>query len=168
MRPSLAVSRHFALAALLLSGLASAHQYLAGPLQIGHPWSRATPPGAQVAVGFLSIKITGKVPDQLVSVSSPSAARVELHQMKMDDGVMRMRQIDTGLPLAAGATVVLAPGGYHLMFIRPQKAWVAGDRIKATLVFRRAGKVEVEFAVADAGATMPAMSPAKTDPHAGH
>lgn len=157
----------FALAALL-PVLASAHDYAAGALKIGHPWSRATPPGAQVAVGFLTIANTGKTADRLLRLDSPVAERVELHQMKMDAGVMRMRRIDDGLALAAGKTVTLAPGGYHLMFIRPSRPFVAGERIKATLVFRDAGKVDVEFAVGDAGATMPAMSPGKTDPHAGH
>lgn len=145
-----------------------AHQYTAGPLKIGHPWSRATPPGAQVAAGFLTITNTGKTDDRLLRLDSPAAERVEVHQMKMESGVMRMRRIDDGLALAAGKTVTLAPGGYHLMFIRPTRPFVAGERIKATLVFRDAGKVDVEFAVGDAGATMPAMSPGKADPHAGH
>ena len=152
----------------LLPMLASGHEYTAGALKIGHPWSRATPPAAQVAVGFLTIANTGNTEDRLLRLDSPAAERVEVHQMKMDAGVMRMRRIDDGLALAAGKTVTLAPGGYHLMFIRPTRPFVAGERIKATLVFRDAGNVDVEFAVGDAGATMPAMSPGKTDPHAGH
>ncbi len=160
-----------ALALALLPLLASAHSYSVGTVKIGHPWSRATPPGAQVAGGFLTITNTGKSEDRLISVSSPLAKRVELHQMKMDAGVMRMRRIDDGLVLAAGKTVTLAPGGYHLMFIGPSRPFVAGDHIKATLVFRDAGKVDVEFAVDDAGATQPSMTPkpiGNTDSHAGH
>lgn len=171
MRFSRPVSRHLArlaLSALLLSGLAVAHGYSAGSLRIGHPWGRATPPGAEVAGGFLTIENTGKVDDRLVGISSPAAARVELHQMRMDAGVMRMRRIDDGLVIAAGKTVALAPGGYHVMFVEPKRAWVAGDRIKATLVFKNAGKVDVEFAVGDAGATAPATDAKKTGAHAGH
>jgi periplasmic copper chaperone A len=152
----------------LLPMLVVAHSYTAGALKIGHPWSRATPPGAQVAVGFLTIANTGQTDDRLLRLDSPVAERVEIHQMTMAAGMMRMRRLDDGLALAAGKTVTLAPGGYHLMFIRPSRAFVAGDRIKATLVFRDAGKVAVEFAVGDAGATMPAMPPSKTNPHAGH
>ena len=160
-----------ALALALLPVLAFGHSYAAGAIKVGHPWSRATPPGAQVAGGFLTITNTGKSEDRLIGVSSPLAKRVEVHQMKMDKGVMRMRRIDDGLVLAAGTTVTLAPGGYHLMFIGPSRPFVVGDRIKATLVFRDAGKVDVEFAVDDAGATKPSrpsMPANSADSHAGH
>jgi len=149
--------------------LALAHHYEIGPLQIGHPWSRATPPGAQVAVGFLSVDNTGKAEDRLIGVTTSAADRVEIHEMRMDGNMMRMRQLTDGVALPAGKQTTLAPGGYHLMFMKPKQAWKAGDHIKATLQFAKAGKVDVEFSVAEAGATpKPAAAAPAADPHAGH
>jgi len=148
-----------------------AHHSGLGPLQIGLPWSRATPPGAQVAAGFLSVDNTGKSDDRLVGVTTTAAERVEIHQMRVDGTIMRMRQVTDGVALPAGKQVTLAPGGYHLMFIKPKQAWKAGDHIKATLQFAKAGKVEVEFSVAEAGATPKPETATPTpaaDPHAGH
>jgi periplasmic copper chaperone A len=149
-------------AGLLLSVVATAHQYSAGTVRIGHPWGRATPPGAQVAGGYLSVTNTGTTADRLLEVRSAAADRVEMHEMFRDADIMRMRRLDHGLAVPAGKTITFAPGGYHLMFVKPARAWAVGDRIKATLVFEKAGKVDVEFAVGDAGATAPSV------PHAGH
>ena len=140
--------------ALLLAVLATgafAHDYKLGSLTINHPWSRATPKGATVAGGYLKITNTGTTPDRLVSGASEIAKRFEVHEMSMDGGVMRMRELKNGVEIAPGATVEFKPGSYHVMFVDVAKPFAKGDRVKATLTFEKAGKIDVEFAVTDIG-----------------
>ena len=94
----------------------------------------------------------GTADDRLLSVQTTAAQRVEIHEMRHVDGVARMRELDQGLVLPAAQTVVLAPGGYHLMFVQPVQPLVAGGRVEATLVFEKAGPVEVSFEVRAPGA----------------
>ena len=140
--------------ALLLAVLATgafAHDYKLGSLTINHPWSRATPKGATVAGGYLKITNTGTTPDRLVSGASEIAKRFEVHEMSMDGGVMKMRELKNGVEIAPGATVEFKPGSYHVMFVDVAKPFAKGDRVKATLTFEKAGKIDVEFAVTDIG-----------------
>jgi copper(I)-binding protein len=136
-----------------LAGSAFAHDYKVGPLVIDHPWSRATPKGATVAGGYLKITNTGTTPDRFVSGASDASKRFEVHEMSMDGGVMKMRELKNGLEIAPGATVELKPGSYHVMFVDVAKPFAKGDRVKATLAFEKAGKVDVEFDVTDIGGT---------------
>ena len=123
-----------------------------GELEISAPWSRAIPPAAPVAAGYLSIHNRGSQDDRLVEVRSTAAARVEIHELRHEDGMARMRLLPDGLPLPAGETVELRPGGYHLMFITPGDGFVAGRQVAATLVFEHAGELPVEFEVRPIGA----------------
>ena len=142
------LSYALAAAALLLStGIATAHDFTAGPLKIGHPWSRATPAGAKVGGGYLSIENTGTTADRLVSVSVPFAARSEIHEMAVKDGVMTMRPLDQGIELPAGKKVEFKPGGYHIMFMELKQPLKQGEMMKGTLTFEKAGTVDVEFKV---------------------
>ncbi|MGN6152289.1 MAG: copper chaperone PCu(A)C [Lysobacteraceae bacterium] len=125
------------------------------PLVIEGPWARATPPGAPVAGGFVVVRNVGESDDRLLSATSPDADRVELHEMRMDGGMMRMRRLDDGLPIAAGGTLALAPGGIHLMFIAPKHPFVAGQTVAATLRFARGGTRTVRFEVRALGAAAP-------------
>jgi copper(I)-binding protein len=143
-------------AGVFLAGAAAAHDYRVGSLVIGHPWSRATPKAAPAGIGFLTIVNTGSTADRLVSVSSPAAAQVELHEMSMADGVMRMRPLDRGIEIPAGGRVDLAPGGRHVMFIGLAAPFVRDTRFRGTLTFEKAGAVDVEFAVEGMGADGPA------------
>ena len=126
---------------------AIAHDYRKGSLFIDHPWSRATPRGAKVAAGYLAIENRGKTADRLISVSSGIAGRVEIHEMKTEQGVARMRPLARGLALEPGVAAKLEPGGFHLMFHDLKRALAQGQRFKATLTFEKAGTIEVEFAV---------------------
>jgi copper(I)-binding protein len=137
----------FALALILASALSFADDYSKGPLRIVHPWSRATPGGAAIGAGYLVIENKGNLPDRLVSVAAEIAGSTEIHLMKMEGGVMKMRPLAQGIEIAPGANAVLAPGGYHLMFLDLKRPFVQGRRFKATLVFEKAGDIEVEFAV---------------------
>lgn len=147
------LSYSLAAAALLLSaGFAAAHDFKAGPLKIGHPWSRATPAGAKVGGGYLSIENTGTTADRLVSVSVPFAGRAEVHEMAVKDGIMTMRPLDKGLEVKPGEKAELKPGGYHIMFMELKRPLKEGERVKGTLQFEKAGTVAVEFAVQGVGA----------------
>ena len=136
-----------ALAGLLVAGTAMAHEYSVGSLKIGHPWSRPTPAGAVAGGGFLTITNTGKEPDRLLSGATTAADRLEIHEMSVTDGIMRMRALPDGLAIAPGQTVKLAPGGYHIMLIGLKKPLAIGDRVPARLKFEKAGEVEVTFLV---------------------
>jgi copper(I)-binding protein len=144
------------LAVLLLSlTSANAEEIKAGALQISAPWARATPKGAPVGGGYLRITNTGSAPDRLVGGTIAIARQVEVHQMTMSGGVMKMRQLAGGLEIKPGQTVELKPGGTHLMFVGLKQQLQQGQHIKATLQFEKAGKVEVDFIVAGIGANAP-------------
>lgn len=142
----------------LLAGLAAAflvsvslpvlaQEFRAGDLRIERPWSRATPPAAKVGAGYLALVNGGAAADRLVAASSPAAGRVEIHEMRMDGSIMRMRELAQGLPVPAGGTVELKPGGYHLMLMELKAPLAVGTNVPVTLVFERAGKVEIELKV---------------------
>lgn len=138
--------------------MATGHEFKAGDLTIGHPWSRATPGGAKVGGGYLTITNNGTAPDRLVSVSIPAtvADHVELHEMATKDGIMTMRAMPKGVAVEPGKTVAFNPGSYHLMLMGLKAPLKEGDRIKAELTFERAGKVEVTINVEGMGANHPA------------
>lgn len=128
-----------------------AHESTVGPIHIEHPWSRVVPKGANVASGYLEIKNTGTVPDRLIGGSSEIAGRFEIHKMTTEDGVMKMRPLEGGLEIAPGKSVKIEPGGYHLMFLDLKTPPVKGKFFRGTLVFEKAGKVDVEFDVEGMG-----------------
>ena len=143
-----------ALLALLLMALpAAAHDYKLGALEIGQPWARATPPTAPTGGGYLSVKNTGTEPDRLISISSPAAGTVQVHEMKMEGNVMRMRELDGPLEIKPGETVTLAPGGMHLMMMGLKEPLKQGEKVPLTLVFEKAGKIDVELVVVAMGAS---------------
>lgn len=110
--------------------------------------ARATPDGAVVAGGYLTIANGGAEADRLVSASSPRAGRMELHEMAMDGGMMTMRPV-TGIDVPAGGMVELKPGGLHLMFLDISAPFKAGETIPVTLTFEKAGAVEATLTVTD-------------------
>ena len=116
-----------------------------GSIKIENAYTRATVPGQQVAGGFMKIENKG-IADQLVSVSSPAAGEVQLHEMAMEGSVMKMRQVkDIAVP--AGGSVELKPGGLHLMFINIKAPLSAGESVPVKLKFAKAGEVEVKMPV---------------------
>jgi len=135
----------------LSTGLAG-DAIMAGDLKIEKPWTRATPPNAKVGGGYLTITNTGSGADRLVSASSAIAAKVEIHDMKVTDGVMKMRPLKDGLEIPAGETVTLKPGGLHVMFMKLAEPLKEGEMVKATLNFEKAGTVDVMFPIAKIGA----------------
>ena len=138
--------------ALFSAQAAFAHDYKLGALEIDHPWTRATPGGAKVGGGYLVVKNTGDTPDRLISATSPAAGKVEIHEMAIKDGVMIMRPLKDGLEIPAHGEVALKPGGYHIMLMDLKGPIVMDQPVSATLVFEKAGKVDVVFKVAPVGA----------------
>jgi copper(I)-binding protein len=136
-------------------GAAQAHEYKVGSLEIGHPWTRATPKGAQVAGGYLKITNKGTIADRLVDAKSDIAPRIEIHEMAMNSGTMQMRALKDGLEIKPGATVELKPGSYHIMFMDLKQPLEKGQRVKGTLTFEKAGPIDVEFVVEAVGAPAP-------------
>lgn len=136
--------------ASLFASPAFSHGFESGSIRIDHPWSRATPPGAPVAGGYLKIENTGTEADRLVSATSEIAASTELHESVVKDGIASMRPMAGPLEIAAGQTVEIGAGN-HIMFVKPVKTLKKGDEFKATLVFEKAGPVEVVFVVQGMG-----------------
>ena len=141
-------------AMLTLAVGALAEEYRLGPIKIEQPWSRATPKGATIAAGYMKITNTGTTPDRLVGGSAPFG-KFEIHEMAMDGKVMKMRELRDGIEIKPGATVEFKPGSYHLMFTGLARPLTAGQRLKGTLTFEKAGTVEVEYLVQAAGAPAP-------------
>jgi copper(I)-binding protein len=131
-----------------------------GELKIEQPWTRATPPGAKVAGGYLTITNMGGEADTLVAVTTPRAEKAEIHEMKMDGGIMTMRPLGDGLVIAPGATVVLEPGGVHLMLMKLDSRIEKGSSVPMTLTFEQAGAIKLEFTAAPIGAKKPVLNPA--------
>jgi periplasmic copper chaperone A len=134
----------------------------AGDLVITQAWSRATPNGAKTGGGYLTIENKGSTPDRLIGASADVAGKVEVHEMTMNEGVMKMRPLDKGLTIEPGKTVKLAPGGYHLMMEDLKSPLKQGDKVPVTLDFEKAGKVTVSLDVQGVGAQGPAGAD-KTD-----
>lgn len=135
--------------------------YTLGALTLTAPYSRATLPNAPVGGGFLTITNTGTEDDVLLSAASPAAGHMEVHEMKMEGEVMKMRELADGLPIPAGATVELKPGGYHLMLMELKDRLVEGETVAVTLTFATAGTIEIPFAIG-------APNARGADGHAGH
>lgn len=150
-----------ALATLFAAPL-RAEDVKAGDLLITQAWSRQTPAGAKVAGAYLTIENKGASADRLVSGSGDVAGRVEIHEMAMDGGVMKMRPLDKGLVIDPGKTVKFAPGGYHLMLMDLKSPLKQGDKVPVTLQFEKAGKVNLMLDVQGVGAQAPGGD------HSGH
>src|SRR5690606_8907530 len=135
----MSISRFAAAAALLFlfAVPASAHDYTAGDIAIGHPFSREAPAGAKVAAGYLTLKNNGTEADRLVSATAEIAGRAEIHEMAVDaKGVMTMRPVE-GVEVPAGGEVALKPGSYHLMFLDLTRLPKKDERFAGTLTFEK-------------------------------
>jgi copper(I)-binding protein len=145
-----------ALAALLLvASSAAAHSVKIGALTLTDLWTRATPPSAPTAGGYLTIENTGAEADRLIGIASPTAARAEVHEMTTKDGTMTMRPVAAGIEIPAGQTVALAPGGFHIMFMDLKEPFVEDGDVPVTFTFETAGSVDTFLHVLGLGARGP-------------
>jgi copper(I)-binding protein len=138
--------------ATLCGGVASAGEYKAGALTIKDPWVRATPKGATVGGGYVTVVNDGVEADRLVGASLADGGRAEVHEMSMAGGIMKMRPVADGVEIKPGETVALKPGGYHMMFLNLRKPLTQGEMVDGTLVFQKAGTVQVKFQIESVGA----------------
>ena len=143
------------LVAALFAAPARAEEVKAGDLVISQAWSRATPGGAKIGGGYLTIENKGSTPDRLIGGAWDAGAKVQVHEMATNNGMMTMRPLDKGLTIEPGKTVKLAPGGIHLMLFDLKSPLKQGDKVPVTLEFEKAGKVTLSLDVQGVGAQGP-------------
>lgn len=129
------------------SAPAGSAEVTAGTLVISKAYAKAMLPGQPVGGAYLTITNNGKADDELVSVSSPVAGAVELHEMAMQGEVMKMRKLDKGIAIPAGKSVELSPGGLHMMFTKVKQPFKQGETVAVTLTFAKAGNVDIALPV---------------------
>ena len=134
---------------LAIPAAAMAHEYSRGDLVIEHPWSRPTPPGTLMGVGYMTIHNHGENPVVLVAGDTPVAANVSIHETVSQDGLMKMRPLTSGLTIPAGETVALKPLSYHLMLEQLEAPLDSGDEVPLTLTFDGLEPMEVWLHVDD-------------------
>jgi hypothetical protein len=138
----------------LISVQVLAHIHEKGDIQVRHPWSRATPPGAKVAAGYMEIRNLGSQPDRLLSAATAVAQRVEMHVTQRDGEVMKMRQVKA-FEIPARERYALRPGGAHLMLVDLAQPLKKGERFTMKLRFEHAGELEIELEVQEIGSRHP-------------
>jgi copper(I)-binding protein len=140
------------LAAILFVGLTVWAAEMAR-IEVAGAWARPTAGPSRMSAAYMTISNKGATDDRLKSARTPKAKSVELHQTTMTaDGVMQMRPVDDGLPVEAGSSLVLRPGGAHFMLLGLEDALEAGQDLVLTLEFAKAGLIDV---VVPVGATAP-------------
>ncbi|NUB27655.1 copper chaperone PCu(A)C [Azospirillum brasilense] len=157
MQDSVIMKKHaLVLAALvaLTAGTALAHGFKAGPVDIEHPWARATAPSAPNGSAYMVLSTHGPDSDRLLSASTPVADKAELHTHLMDNGVMKMRQVDA-IEVSPGSPTALQPGGLHVMLFGLKQPLAPGKAFPLTLTFEKAGPVTVQVDVQSAGSAAP-------------
>jgi copper(I)-binding protein len=122
-------------------------------LELSNGHARAMLPGQKVGGGYITIKNTSDKTEKLISASSVASSRMEIHEMAMDNGVMKMRKLADGIAIPAGGSISLAPGGNHMMFFGVEKPFVEGDMIPVEFKFEHAGTVKVDLKTTPASAS---------------
>lgn len=140
--------------ALAISPFAFAHDYKIGNLQVEHAVARPSFPGQPSGAAYLSIENKGKDADKLMSVSTPVAKSAQIHTMSMEGNVMKMREVE-GIELKPSSkTVMQAGSGYHIMLVGLKHPLKVGDHFPLTLVFEKAGKLNVTVSVEEISSGM--------------
>jgi len=122
-------------------------------IDVEKPYARATPAGAMSGAAYMTLANETQTADRLTGASSEVAAKVQIHEMKVVNGVMKMREVAGGLAIPAGGSVALKPGSYHVMLMGLKKPLVAGQSFPLTLTFAKAGNISVTVPVEAMGAT---------------
>jgi periplasmic copper chaperone A len=145
----------FAVMAMLLMAAPAAFAQTAGNSEINveQPWARATPAGAMTGAVYMTLTNKTKDADRLTAASSDVAAKVQIHEMAIENGIMKMRQLVNGLAIPAGGSVTLKPGGFHVMLIGLKKRLIAGQTLPLTLTFAKAGSISITVPIQAIGAT---------------
>jgi len=141
--------------AQFLPGAAGAADYTVGPMRITQAWARATPKGASAGAAYMTVTNTGSEPDRVSCVSSEASKLCQIHEMTAEGAVMKMRPVEGGLEIKPGQTVILKPGSFHMMLLGLTQPLQAGNVVRATLKFDKAGTVAVDYPIAAIGAPVP-------------
>ena len=131
---------------LLATTVTSAQHYEAGDILIQSPWARALPPASPNGAVYLTLTNHGAHPDKLLSASADVAERVEVHSHILEDGMMKMRRVESVI-LPPHEDVLFAPGGQHIMLMGLKQPLAAGDRFGLLLEFDQAEQTLVEVVV---------------------
>ena len=151
-----------AMTALAVTRPAIAVDITVGSLIVENPWARATPKGAKVGAGYLSIFNIGKVDDRLISATTDISKSVEIHSVSMTNGIMKMRKLSDGLAIKSKNLVDFKPGGYHLMFIDLKARLKKEQSFNVTLKFEKTGEIDVLFLTSGIGGKSPYPSEEET------
>jgi copper(I)-binding protein len=143
------------LAAALAVSVASTTVFAQSSISIEQPWARATPHGAATAAAYMTIENHSDSEDRLVSAASPLADKLQVHEMSMTNGIMKMREVLGGLVVPAHGSVTLSPGRYHMMMIGVKHGLNKGDDIPVTLTFQKGGSVAASVPVLSIAASGP-------------
>lgn len=139
-----------AIAAVLLWPRKADVEFRKGEIVVTAPWARATPGPARIGVAYMTIANRGSAPDRLLRVETPVAERAELHTTVMQNGVMRMRSVES-VALPPGQTVQFAPGGMHMMLIDLIAPLEEGGRFDMRLIFERTGGLDIQVPILGVG-----------------
>jgi periplasmic copper chaperone A len=134
-------------AVLIVAALPVFAQGTKTSITVEEPYARATPAGAQTGAVYMTLDNKTNAADRLTGASSDVADKLQIHEMKVVNGVMQMRELAGGLPIPAGGSVALKPGSYHVMLIGLKKPLTAGEKFALTLTFEKAGNISVTVPV---------------------
>jgi len=151
---TLALLAVFVVSVLVLAGGAWAHQFSHAGVTVVHPWARATPGGAKVGGVYFEMTSAPGHADRLIGARTPAAQAAELHNHVVQDGIVKMRRVEA-IALDPGTSIVLKPGGYHIMLVNLAHPLKEGDLLKLTLLFEKAGELDLEATIEGVGATGP-------------
>jgi periplasmic copper chaperone A len=121
-------------------------------VNVEQPWARATPAGATTGAVYMTLANKSDTADRLTAASSDVASKVQIHEMAVVNGIMKMRQLANGLAIPAGGSVTLKPGGYHVMLIALKKRLIAGQTLPLRLTFAKAGTISITVPIQAIGA----------------
>ena len=138
-------------------GPAAAEDVMAGSLMLHQPWARASIGQAKAGAAYLTIANKGEETDRLIAAETPAAKVAQLHTHLMKDGVMKMRKVEA-VEIAPGEPVVFRPGGLHIMMMGLKAPLREGESFPVTLIFEKAGRVEISVTVEAPTALEPAMT----------
>lgn len=138
---------------LLLGGRLYAQTASPNPITVEHPWARATPKGATTGAAYMTVTNNGTSADRLVGATTPLADKIQFHTETEDNGVSRMRQVDT-VDLAPGAKIVFKPGDLHMMIVGLKQPLTERQIFPLILNFEKAGSI---------GVTVPSKGSAQCD-----
>ena len=150
------MKRLFALAvfAAALALPAAAEDVTQGGVTVSQPWARATIGQTTSGAAYLTLDSSGAETDHLIGVETPAAERADLHGHTMEGDVMKMRPVER-IEVAPGSPTVLQPGGLHIMLFDLEAPLVEGERFPATLIFEKAGRIEIEVQIEGIAASGP-------------